>query len=113
MSINDMMGTFELYQPTDLAGATDLLRRHGADAWVLSGGMDTFDWLKDRAKSPRVIVDVGGIEGLRGVSATPQGLRIGALTSLTDMAEAPEIVSRYPLLGRLHGLGQGLLTGFG
>jgi xanthine dehydrogenase YagS FAD-binding subunit len=98
--MNDMMGTFELYQPTDLAGATDLLRRYGADAWVLSGGMDTFDWLKDRAKSPRVIVDVGAIEGLRGVSPTPQGIRIGALTSLTDMAEAPEIASRYPLLAK-------------
>jgi xanthine dehydrogenase YagS FAD-binding subunit len=100
MSINDMMGTFELYQPTELAGAMDLLRRYGSEAWVLSGGMDTFDWLKDRAKSPRVIVDVGGIEGLRGVQPTPEGVRIGALTSLTEMAEAPEIASRFALLAK-------------
>ena len=50
--IRDMMGAFELYQPTELDGALELLRSHGPDAWILSGGLDTFDWLKDRAKSP-------------------------------------------------------------
>jgi xanthine dehydrogenase YagS FAD-binding subunit len=99
-NVHDMMGSFQLFQPADLAGATDLLRRYGADAWVLSGGMDTFDWLKDRAKAPSVIVDVGAIEGLRGVQATPDGVRIGALTSLTDMADHPEISGRFPLLAK-------------
>lgn len=98
--MNDMMGSFQLYQPTELAGALDLLRRFGAEARVLSGGMDTFDWLKDRAKSTSVIVDVGAIEGLRGVSTTADGVRIGALTSLTDMAEHPEVAGRFPLLSK-------------
>jgi xanthine dehydrogenase YagS FAD-binding subunit len=99
-NVHDMMGTFQLFQPANLAGATDLLRRYGADAWLLSGGMDTFDWLKDRAKAPRVIVDVGAIEGLRSVEPTADGVRIGALTSLTDMAEHPEIARRFALLAK-------------
>jgi xanthine dehydrogenase YagS FAD-binding subunit len=99
-NVHDMMGTFQLFQPTELAGATDLLRRYGSDAWILSGGMDTFDWLKDRAKSPRVIIDVGGIEGLHGVQTTPDGVRIGALTTLTEMAEHPEIAGRFALLAK-------------
>lgn len=98
--IRDMMGTFELYQPMELGGALDLLRRHGSDAWVLSGGMDTFDWLKDRAKAPRVVVDLGAIEELRGVQATEDGVRIGALTSVWDVANHPEVASRFPVLAR-------------
>ena len=39
--IRDMMATFQLYQPMELGGALDLLRRFGSDAWILSGGMDS------------------------------------------------------------------------
>jgi xanthine dehydrogenase YagS FAD-binding subunit len=99
--IHDMMATFQLYQPTELGGALDLLRRHGSDAWILSGGMDSFDWLKDRAKSPRVVVDIGGIEELKGITATPDGgVRIGALASVTDVATHAEVTRRFPLLAQ-------------
>ena len=96
--IRDMMGTFELYQPMELDGALDLLRSHGSDAWILSGGLDTFDWLKDRAKSPGVVVDVGGIEELRGVEASGDGIRIGAMTSLDEVVKHPEVSARFPML---------------
>jgi xanthine dehydrogenase YagS FAD-binding subunit len=93
-----MMSPFELYQPMELAGALDLLRRHGSSAWVLSGGMDTFDWLKDRAKAPTVVVDIGRIPELTGIQADANGVRIGAMTSLTQIETHPEIVSRFPVL---------------
>lgn len=98
--IRDMMVGFELFQPTELSGAVDLLRRHGSDAWILSGGMDTFDWLKDRAKRPTVVVDLGGVEELRGVRSQGDGLEIGAMTSLTEVHRDPEVASRFPLLAR-------------
>jgi xanthine dehydrogenase YagS FAD-binding subunit len=98
--IRDMMGAFELFQPTELDGALDLLRRHRGNAWVLSGGMDTFDWLKDRAKRPPVVVDLGRIPALKGIESTAEGLRIGAMTSLTEVATHPEIVSGYGLLAQ-------------
>jgi xanthine dehydrogenase YagS FAD-binding subunit len=96
--IRDMMGTFELYQPVELDGALDLLRSHGSDAWILSGGLDTFDWLKDRAKSPGVVVDVGGIEELSGVAASGDGIRIGAMTRLDEVVKHPEVTVRFPML---------------
>ncbi len=98
--IRDMMGTFELYQPMELGGALDLLRRHGSDAWILSGGMDTFDWLKDRAKSPKVVIDLGAIDELRGIESTADGLRIGAMTSVWDVAHHGEIATNFPILSR-------------
>ena len=42
--IRDMMPMFELFQPTSIDAAVALLERHGSDAWVMAGGLDTFDW---------------------------------------------------------------------
>ena len=44
-TIRDVMPAFELYQPTSVEAALALLNEHGADAWVLAGGLDSFDWL--------------------------------------------------------------------
>jgi xanthine dehydrogenase YagS FAD-binding subunit len=98
--IRDMMRKFELFQPTELDGALDLLRRHGQNAWVLSGGMDTFDWLKDRAKGPSVVVDLGGVEALRRIEVRDDELRIGAMATLTQVVDHPEVGQRFPLLRR-------------
>ena len=73
--IRDVMPAFELYQPGSVADAQKLLAQHGPDAWVLAGGLDSFDWLKDRIKKPKVVVDLSGIEELRGVRTTAEGHR--------------------------------------
>ena len=46
--IRDNMPAFELFQPASTDAALGLLDQYGADAWVLAGGLDTWDWLKDR-----------------------------------------------------------------
>ncbi len=48
------------------------------DAWVMAGGLDSFDWLKDRIKRPKVVVDLSQIKELRGVDAVDGGIEIGA-----------------------------------
>src|SRR5438309_2068867 len=45
--IRDVMPAFDLLQPASIADAQKLLQQHGADAWVIAGGLDSFDWLKD------------------------------------------------------------------
>ena len=50
--IRDVMPVFELFQPASIDDALALLDKHGADAWVLAGGLDSVDWLKDRIKQP-------------------------------------------------------------
>ena len=61
------MPAFELFQPASIADALSLLDRYGSDAWILAGGLDSFDWLKDRIKRPRYVVDLGGIAELKGM----------------------------------------------
>jgi xanthine dehydrogenase YagS FAD-binding subunit len=92
------MPAFELFQPQSVNDAVGVLNRHGADAWVMAGGMDTFNWLKDRIKKPKVVVDLGMINELRGVKDAGGGLEIGAMTTLTTVANDPMVKERFPLL---------------
>ena len=96
--IRDMMAAFELFQPTSVDDAVALLDEHREDAWVLAGGLDSFDWFKDRILRPSVVVDLGGIESLRGVRTTNDGLEIGTTTPLSEVVAHPEIVENYSLL---------------
>ncbi len=96
--IRDVMPAFELLQPISLADAQKLLEQHGRDAWVLAGGLDSFDWLKDRIKKPKVVVDLSGIAELRGVRTAADGIEIGAMTTLTEIVQHPVIKEKYGLL---------------
>jgi xanthine dehydrogenase YagS FAD-binding subunit len=96
--IRDVMPAFELLQPTSIADAQKLLSQQGEDGWVLAGGLDSFDWLKDRIKKPKVVVDLSGVTELKGVRATADGIEVGAMTTLTEVVQHPLIKERYELL---------------
>ncbi len=100
--IRDVMPAFELYQPSSVADAQKLLELHGQDAWVLAGGLDSFDWLKDRIRKPKAVVDLSGIEELRGIRTVGingnDGIQIGAMTTLTEVVNHPLIKQKYDLL---------------
>jgi xanthine dehydrogenase YagS FAD-binding subunit len=98
--IRDVMAAFELLQPTSIADAQKLLQQHGQVAWVMAGGMDTFDWLKDRIRKPKVVVDLSGIGELKGVRTTSDGIEIGAATTLTEVVNHPVIREKYGLLAQ-------------
>ena len=96
--IHDVMPTFELYQPASVADALNLLKRYGRDAWVLAGGLDSFDWLKDRIKRPKAVIDLSGIAELQSIRPAGDGLEIGAMATLTEVVRHPVVKERYSLL---------------
>jgi len=98
--IRDVMPAFDLLQPSSVADAQKLLEKHREDAWVMAGGLDSFDWLKDRIKKPKVLVDLSGIDELKGVRTTADGIEIGAMTTLTEIVNHPEIKAKYSLLSQ-------------
>jgi xanthine dehydrogenase YagS FAD-binding subunit len=98
--IRDVMPAFDLLQPSSVVDAQKLLQQHGADAWVLAGGLDSFDWLKDRIKKPKVVVDLSGIEELRGVREAGGGIEIGAMTTLSEVVNSPLVKQRFGLLAQ-------------
>jgi xanthine dehydrogenase YagS FAD-binding subunit len=98
--IRDVMPAFDLLQPGSVADAQKLLEQNGADAWVMAGGLDSFDWLKDRIKKPKVLVDLSGIDELKGIRVSSDGVEIGAMTTLTEIANHPEIKKNYSVLSQ-------------
>jgi xanthine dehydrogenase YagS FAD-binding subunit len=96
--IHDVIPAFELFQPTSVDDALALQARHGAKAWVLAGGLDSFDWFKDRIKRPEVVIDLSQVKELRGVRTTGDGIEIGAMTTLTEVVRHPMIREKYGIL---------------
>jgi len=96
--IHDVIPAFELFQPTTVDDALALQARHGAKAWVLAGGLDSFDWFKDRIKRPEVVIDLSQIKELRGIRAVGDGLEIGAMTTLTEVVRHPMVREKYSIL---------------
>jgi xanthine dehydrogenase YagS FAD-binding subunit len=98
--IRDVMPAFELLQPNSIAEAQSLLEQNGSDGWVLAGGLDSFDWLKDRIKRPKTVIDLSGVEELKGIRTTGDGIEIGAMTTLTEVALHPIIREKYSVLAQ-------------
>ena len=96
--IRDIMPAFELYQPASVDEALALIERHGSAGWILAGGLDTFDWLKDRAKRTSVVIDLSQVTELQGIREVDGGLEIGAMTTLTAVTQHPVVRARYGLL---------------
>ena len=96
--IRDKMPAFQLFQPASTEEALGVLDRYGADAWVLAGGLDSWDWFKDRVKKPAAVVDLGGIAALREIRSAGDGLAIGAMATLREVIRHAEVSGQYSLL---------------
>lgn len=88
----------ELYQPVQVEDALEIASRFADRGWLVGGGQDTYGWLKDRAKEVDALIDLSGIESLRGIRETDDGIEIGALTTLTEVINSEIIQQRYSLL---------------
>jgi len=96
--IHDVMPAFELFQPESTVDAVTLLDRYSPNAWVMAGGMDSFDWLKDRIKRPSVVIDLSRAAELRGIKERDGGIEIGAGTTLTEIVRNPQVRGKFALL---------------
>ena len=96
--LKDMMSHFDLYQPTDVDNAFDLLDRFGEECWTIAGGHDSLGWFKDRGKTPSAVIDLAGIAELHGIRETAEGIELGAMTTLTEIERNPVIQERFGLI---------------
>ena len=99
----DVMPAFELFQPSSADDAVTLLAEHGSDAWVMAGGQDSFDWLKDRIKRPKVVIDLSQVSEMTGVRDLDGGVEIGSTTTLTDIVQNSLVQERFPILSEAAG----------
>lgn len=95
------MKDFEYFAPTSVEEAVALLGRYGREARVLAGGTDLLVRMKLGHWNPRYIVNIKRIPGLREiVHEVGTGLRIGALSTLTDLINSPEVEAVCPVVAQ-------------
>jgi len=92
------MRAFEYTSPTTRDQAIGLLGPAWGQAEVLAGGTDLLALMKDDVIQPKRLVNIKEISDLHGITASAQGLRIGALTTLGDLADNANVVKNYPAL---------------
>ena len=89
------MNSFTLADCSTVEAALSQLKN---GAVVKAGGVDLLDRMKNGTDSPARLVNIRNIKELRGVQATADGLTIGALTTLAEIAEDATIRSQYTVL---------------
>ena len=65
---------------------------------MLAGGLDSFDWLKDRIKRPKVRCRSEPDQGTGGVRDMDGGIEIGAMTTLTEVVRDPIVKAKFSIL---------------
>lgn len=90
---------FAYRRPADLAGALAVLSAEGDEVAPLAGGQSLMPMMNFRVAQPAVLLDLADVAELRGVTAGPEGLRIGAMTRYAQLAANPLVMQGAPLIG--------------
>jgi len=91
---------FEYLEPKTLKQAVKALMIDVKRSVLLAGGTDLIVHMKHRLIQPKRVINLKTIRGLASISDGKDGLKIGALTSLHDIASSPVIKERYPALAQ-------------
>ncbi len=89
------MQPFSYSSPADPRVAMAEAAVPGAE--VLAGGTDMMQLMKEGQRSPRHVVDINGLP-YRGIAVTAEGIRIGALTRLSEAAEDQALRQGWPVV---------------
>lgn len=89
---------FSYAKPASMAACLDLLGAHGDDAQVLAGGQSLMPLLNLRLAAPALLVDITGLDDLRGITDGDGHVRIGALERHADIGASPVVREALPLL---------------
>jgi len=95
----DALAPFQLLRPTTLDEALEARRDH-PDGRLLGGGTDLLVNIRRGIVAPESLIDITGVNELRGIHVDPQGVEIGAAATLAEVAAHPEIVRHYPVLAQ-------------
>jgi xanthine dehydrogenase YagS FAD-binding subunit len=82
----------------DCATVDEALSQMKGDAVVKAGGIDLLDLMKDGIVSPPKLVSILNVQSLHRIEPSDSGLHLGPLTTLSEIADHPEIRRRYGAL---------------
>jgi len=91
-------GPFSYHRPATVADAVKLLSTLGDDARPLAGGHSLVPMMKLRLATPEHLIDLHGIDGLKGVRREGDKVVIGAMTTQHELLASAEIAKSIPIL---------------
>jgi aerobic carbon-monoxide dehydrogenase medium subunit len=89
---------FDYAEATSVAHALALMAAHGEGARLIAGGQSLLPAMNLRMAAPDILIDIGGLPELHGITETGGGLRIGAGTRHAEILASPLIAKRCPML---------------
>lgn len=97
------MRAFDYASPAKKEDVFALLGKSWGEVEVLAGGSDLLSLMKDEVVTPKRLVNIKGIQDLHGIQTVPDALRIGALTTLAEIAASDAVKRSYPVLAMAAG----------
>ena len=95
------MKAFEYLLPRTLEEAVALKKQHGTSAVVMAGSTDIVVRMRDNLMQPDYVIDLKGVPGLGGVTFSEKdGLHIGALATMNEIAANADVCAHYPTLAK-------------
>ena len=91
-------GPFSYHRPATVADAVKLLSTLGDEARPLAGGHSLVPMMKLRLATPEHLVDLHGIDGLKGIRRDGDHIVIGAMTTQHELLASDEIAKSLPIL---------------
>lgn len=91
---------FKYHAPTNLEEVFALMSEFGSTAKLLAGGHSLLPMMKFRFAEPKHLIDLGTVEGLKGIEVTEESLIIGAMSSENDVLRYPDIEKICPLIDK-------------
>jgi len=91
---------FDYIKPSTIEQVFALLQEHGDEARVMAGGQTLLATLNMRLSEPSILIDITGLDALRGITVQGQHLRIGALATHTEIESSPLVARHAPLLSQ-------------
>ena len=92
------MRAFEYVSPKTQPQALSLLGKSWGESEILAGGTDLLALMKDEVLTPKRLVNIKQLPGMHAVSNQKDGVSLGALATLDQLAEAPELKRNYSAL---------------
>jgi carbon-monoxide dehydrogenase medium subunit len=93
------MKNFDYLEPTSVAEACALLKRHGSEAKVFAGGAHVTILMKQGLYQPKALVNIKKIPELKGIKFdAAEGLIIGALVTHRELETSALVMEKLPVL---------------
>jgi len=89
------MRRFDMYVPEDLTDLLEYLDSHQSGVHIIANGSDLINRIQRRQVNPKVVVDLSGLSEFNYVRKEGNTIRIGAMTTISDLIASPIIDSRH------------------